>query len=94
MQRREFITALGSAAATWPLAVSAQQPAIPIIGYLSSRSPRESSPLVTAFRKGLGERGYVDGQNVMVEYRWAEGQYDRLPVFAKASIGWAATPQA
>lgn len=78
MQRREFITVLSSAAVGWPLAARA----MPIIGYLSSRSPGETADLLTAFRKGLGEAGYVEGQNVAIEYRWAEGQYDRLPALA------------
>jgi putative ABC transport system substrate-binding protein len=82
MQRREFITALGRAAAMWPLAASAQQPAKPIIGFVSSRSATDSAGLVVAFRKGLGELGFVEGQNVAIEYRWAEGQYDRLPALA------------
>jgi putative ABC transport system substrate-binding protein len=82
MQRREFITALGGAAAMWPFAASAQQPVVPKIGYMSSRSLADSSLLVAAFRKGLSEAGYVEGQNLAVEYRWAEGQYDRLPALA------------
>jgi len=82
MQRREFITALGGAAAMWPFATSAQQPVVPKIGYMSSRSLADSSLLVAAFRKGLSEAGYVEGQNLAVEYRWAEGQYDRLPALA------------
>jgi putative tryptophan/tyrosine transport system substrate-binding protein len=78
MQRRELITLLGGAAAVWPLVASAQ-PAVPIIGFLSSRSAADSTALVAAFRKGLGDAGYVEGQNIAVEYRWADGQYDRLP---------------
>ena len=76
--RREFITALAAAAA-WPLAARAQQPAMPIVGFFSPRSPDESARLGPAFRKALNETGYIEGQNVTVEYHWLEGQYDRLP---------------
>jgi putative ABC transport system substrate-binding protein len=78
VRRREFITLLGGAAA-WPLAARAQQPAMPIVGLVGPRSPEESTRLGAAFRKALNETGYIEAQNVMVEYHWLEGKYDRLP---------------
>jgi putative ABC transport system substrate-binding protein len=86
MHRREFMTLLGVAAATWPLAARAQQPMTPVIGFLS---PSTGSP--SAFRQGLKDIGYVEGQNVAIEYRWAEGQFDRLPALAAELVGRRAT---
>src|SRR5262245_30377721 len=79
IRRREFITLIGGVMATWPLAARAQPPAMPIVGLVSPRSPEEAARLGAAFRKALNEAGYIEGQNVMVEYHWLEGRYDRLP---------------
>ena len=82
MRRREFITIVGSAAASWPLAAYAQQPAIPVVGFINAASAQNYTRQLRAFLKGLGEAGLVDGQNMKIEYRWAEGQNDRLPAMA------------
>jgi putative ABC transport system substrate-binding protein len=87
MRRRDFITVVAGAAAGWPFAARAQQKATPVIGYLGVGAPGTSASNVAALRQGLSETGYVEGQNLTIEYRWAEGRYDRLPAFAADLVG-------
>lgn len=86
MRRREFIQAIACSALAWPSAARAQQATAPVVGFLSSRSPEEAAVHTTAFRKGLAEVGFVDGQNVSITFRWAEGRYERLPALAKELV--------
>jgi putative ABC transport system substrate-binding protein len=95
MQRREFITLLGGTAA-WPLVARAQQPALPLVAFIRDGSAEPNARFAAAFRKGLNETGYVEGQNVTIEYHWLEGQYDRLPAtladLVRRQVAVIATP--
>src|SRR6476646_996185 len=95
MMRRQFIAGLGSAAA-WPVVARAQQAAMPVVGYLGTGSPGPTAYLLSSFLKGLSETGFVDGQNVKIDYRWANNEYDRLPQFAadlvRRQVAVIATP--
>jgi len=92
MRRRDFITLLGGAAAGWPLAARAQQSAVVLVAFLTTRSPEESAVHTAAFLRGLEETGYVDRRNMAIEYRWARGQYERLPTLAAELAGLRPLP--
>src|SRR5499427_4655561 len=87
MRRHDFIIFLAGAMAAWPLAARAQQKAVPVIGYLGSEASGPSAPFVTAFLQGLNDTGFVEGQNLVIEYRWADGRYDRLPALVTDFVG-------
>jgi putative ABC transport system substrate-binding protein len=87
MRRREFIGLVGGAAAAWPLAARAQRPSMPVIGYLSARTPEDSVEVLAASRRGLAEIGFVEGQNVAIEFRWLEGHNDRLQEMVADLVG-------
>jgi putative ABC transport system substrate-binding protein len=88
MRRRDFIKAMAGSAAAWPPVARAQKPTVPAIGFLASRSPADSTDVAAAFRKGLDESGFAEDRNVTIEYRWARGQYDRLPALAAELVKW------
>src|SRR5262249_6530201 len=87
MRRREVMALVGGAVAAWPLPARAQQKAMPVVGFLGSTSPAPNEPVLAALRQGLSETDYVEGQNLAIEYRWAEGHYDRLPALAAELVG-------
>jgi ABC-type uncharacterized transport system substrate-binding protein len=87
MRRREFIKLIAGSSAAWPLAVPAQQSATPVVGFLSALSPGPFAQRLAAFRQGLKDTGIIEGLNVAIEYRWADGQYDRLPMLATDLVG-------
>ena len=93
VRRRELIALLGGAAAAWPVGAWTQQAAMPVIGFLSLESPGRFTHLVAAFRRGLGEAGYVEHRSVSIDYGWAEGRADRLPALAASSVFWLGTSQ-
>jgi putative tryptophan/tyrosine transport system substrate-binding protein len=91
MRRREFISLFGGAATAWPLVARAQPSTLPVIGFLNNTTPETYAPFIAAFRRGLGQVGYIEGQNVAIEYRWGRNQSERLPDFAKELVQRAVT---